>query len=198
MEISAAVLAGGLSTRFPADKMQLQIQGENIVYHNVRLLRGLFPEVFVVANQKNRIPGLEEECIVDIYPKTGPLGAIYTALSFSKSPWVFTLAGDMPFMTLDYIQWAISQIPEDADAVIPKDKKGHQPLSAFYNKSCIQVIEKNLHSGIYKILAICSEISYKELDVFSFPQIHQNPYLFYNINTQEDWEKYLVFQNSFG
>ncbi len=194
MDITAAVLAGGLSSRFPYDKTKLSIEGENIVLRIVRLLRGLFSEVIVVANQKDRVPDLGEDCIVDLYPQTGPLGAIYTALSFSKTPWIFVLAGDMPFMKMDYIEWLLEQIPQEADIVMPKDNMRYQPLCAFYKKTGMKVMEQNLHTGRHKILSILPEVSFQEIDVATFPEIHQNPYLFYNINTQEDWENYLRYK----
>jgi molybdopterin-guanine dinucleotide biosynthesis protein A len=134
--------------------------------------------------------------LVDLYPHTGPLGAICTALRSAKNDLLFVMAGDMPFISTTFLHWAISQIPQEADAAVPKSEQRFEPLCAFYKKTCLSSMEKRLKAQEYKISSIFPDIALFVLDVNLFPEIQKTPYLFYNINTLEDWDHYLQVGNS--
>ena len=64
----------------------------------------------------------------DLIPDVGPLGGIYTALSNSRTDRTLIIAGDMPFLTKEFLQYVV-HLQKDADIVIPHSTDGYQPLT---------------------------------------------------------------------
>ncbi|MGC9176246.1 MAG: NTP transferase domain-containing protein, partial [Thermoplasmata archaeon] len=102
--------------------------------------------------------------------KKGPLNVLLKVLKIYEKN-VFLLAGDMPFISAEYIEKMLIY-PEQL-SVIPRWENGYlEPMHALYSKSCLNYNEKeSFHEFIKYIPKIF-------LKAENFPR-----YQFFNINT---------------
>lgn len=184
---SAAILAGGKSTRFGTDKAFMKFDHRPVIAHFYTLLLQLFHEVFFVSNEKKNI--VEDQTLhIDIYPDKGPLGGLYTALKKSKHPYCFITACDTPFINVDLIK-LLWERRNNADAVIPVWNGKSEPLVAFYNIRCINKIEELFETDNLSLKNLIEKLDVEKLDLSDLYPEAEIRKLFLNINTVENFEK---------
>jgi len=142
-DISAYILAGGKSSRFGENKALYDYEGTPLVQRVVETVRSVIPSAGIIANQPELYTFLGLPIHTDIIPGLGPLGGIYTALSYSSTRYVFMAACDMPDIAPKVIEYMIS-ITGDNDVIIPWNDGLYEPLHAIYSRSCLEVIESML------------------------------------------------------
>ena len=120
--ISAVVLAGGLSRRLGRDKAFEPIGNLPLIQRVLSQVSQISRDTIVVANDKKRetqLSGLDGIRIsIDKYPDTGSLGGIFTGIHASTTDWTFVVACDMPFLNIKLIRYIMS-LKEGYDAVVP-------------------------------------------------------------------------------
>ena len=79
---SAAVLAGGLSSRMGRDKAALPFDGTTLLDFQVGKLRALGVKDIMISGSEQKIPGARP--ISDVYPRKGPLSGIHACLAAAK------------------------------------------------------------------------------------------------------------------
>ena len=184
-EITVVIVAGGNATRLPG-KLALDAGGVPLL---VRVHRNVAPgrPVIVAA------PDLAAELAVQIDapvvgergPKRGPLGGLLAAFAAIRTPWAFAVAGDAPFVDAAWIdRLAAAREPGD-EAVVPRHADGHvEPLAALYDVAAYLReggAELEASGALHKVAARL-RTRYVEVD---------DPRIFANINTPEDYEKYV-------
>ncbi|HMT28108.1 MAG TPA: molybdenum cofactor guanylyltransferase [Bacteroidia bacterium] len=179
---TAFILAGGKSSRMGEDKGMVLFKGKEMVVWMIELLKPHFKEVCIISNNpayaKFNLPVHS-----DLIKNQGPLGGLYTGLTYSSTPWNLFLACDMPFMNMDIIQHLAAGLKE-YDAVVPFQNEHPEPLCAFYNKSCLPVIENQLQNGDNKIQDFYKLVNSNYINIMGLYSSVQNP--FHNINTKEE------------
>lgn len=183
--ITAIILAGGKSSRMGYDKALIEIEGVTLIKRQLKLLKRFFKEIIIVTNspQKYRLRGVK--LIKDIIRGKGPLGGIYSGLIASSSFYNFVFACDMPFINSGLIKYMVS-LKDNFDAVVPKPKKGYEPLFAIYSKDCIPKIRAIMRTGNLKVLNLFKKIKIRELKKKELSRFRDPLSLFMNINTKED------------
>ncbi|MGQ9846510.1 MAG: molybdenum cofactor guanylyltransferase [Bacteroidales bacterium] len=180
MNISAAIIAGGESQRLNGiSKSLIKIDGKYIIDWQLSVISSVFIDYFTIS--KNEIiPGLLN--YQDLYFSIGPISGIHSALVNSKNEYVFAFSSDMPFIQSDIIRKIIEHAKlSKAQVIIPKHKKGIEPLHAIYHKSVLPIIEKFIKNGVYKIRSLFSELN------VSYIEVNENAEkVFFNINYPED------------
>src|SRR5687768_14477512 len=127
-EIDAFILIGGRSSRLGTDKAFVDVQGRTLLEHAIDVVReGLSPEhITAVAGRATQfaieaIAG-DVPFIFDLYENRGPLGGIHAALAHARTPWIFVLACDYPFVSGELIQFLADRIDDKFGAVVPEQK----------------------------------------------------------------------------
>lgn len=191
---TAAILAGGKSSRMGFDKQFIEFDGENIVKRNAEILRAMFNQIIVVTNR----PSLynDSDCIEtvkDIIFQKGPLSGIHSALSYSKSSYVYFLACDMPEIDLKFIEFMKSQVDSDDIEICIPLKEGRMELfNGFYSRSLIPRIEKLLEEEKRAIRNLVEESNSKIIDIDE----RAEDKIFLNLNTQKELEDYRKLKSS--
>jgi len=94
-DVTALILAGGKATRMGGvDKRELVVGGQTIFERQLAALAGVAE---VLVSSKRDIPGVRT--VRDAVVNGGPLAGIAAGLAVARTPWVFVLAGDMPYVT---------------------------------------------------------------------------------------------------
>lgn len=157
-DCTGVILAGGENTRMPVLKAFIEVDGEKIIEKNLKIMRQLFKEIFIVTNQPELYLYLKTPLLGDVYDIRGPMTGIFTSLLNSSNKWVFVSACDMPFINGELIKYMASK-RDNYDAVVPKSplrpplvKGGRrggyiEPLFAFYSKQLMPSMEKAIFSN---------------------------------------------------
>jgi molybdopterin-guanine dinucleotide biosynthesis protein A len=186
-EVKAFILAGGESTRMGEDKALLTLAGRPLLSRTADLLSPLVASVTVIGNPA-RYSSLGLAVVPDDTPGVGPLGGIATALRISSAEWNLVVGCDMPYLTAEWLEFLISRaLSSRADAVLPENERGPEPLCAMYHARCAPVVAAAIARGTRKVtdgLAGCvvEKILPEEWKAFA-----SGGGLFKNMNTQGDY-----------
>lgn len=186
-QLTAAVIAGGRSTRFGSPKTNAGFQGISLLQHALNLAREIAPAVMLSINQRTEnIPG-EVAQHKDFYPDCGPVGGLYTMLRAAKTPLVAMLPCDMPLLTSAiYARLHIhsaGRVP-----VVAQSHLGLEPLVSIWPTALTDVLEGYIINGSYSLRKIVTDLN---ADIIDLPTefASYNPHWVANVNRTKDLEK---------
>ena len=136
-DCTAIVMAGGRSRRMGCDKATLLLGEQTLLQRVVDIVQPLFAELRVSVRAPR--PDLPWPQIGDRHQDAGPLAGLCAALEDARTPWIFALATDMPFVKPALIE-LLARRRAGFDAVVPVAHGHPQPLAAFYAVSCLETI----------------------------------------------------------
>jgi molybdopterin-guanine dinucleotide biosynthesis protein A len=195
--ISAAIIAGGLATRMGgAAKAFLELGGEAILDRQLAVLRPRFAEIILSVGHDSPDPASAKALaarglvvVKDEYESAGPLAGLHAALEGSRTPWLFAVACDMPFLDGDLIDRIAAGIAwaGDAEAVVPVRRGRPEPLHAFYRRVIAPEARKCLDEGRRAMVDLISTVRSTLLRERNLPGLNQS-YTWQNLNTPADLE----------
>lgn len=182
------LLAGGKSSRMKRNKAFLEFAGRPLVERSLEVLLTTFKEVIISTNDPELYAKYSVQIVPDLILHNGPLSGIYSSLQAATYDECFFVACDMPFLYKTVIRY-MAQWVHDFDIVVPQSKQGLHPLHAYYKRSCLPYIEKNLKAKNFKIIDFYPDcqvryVTEKELKIFG-----DTSEMFCNVNTPAEWEK---------
>ncbi len=201
-DCTGVILAGGENTRMPVLKAFIEVDGEKIIEKNLKIMRQLFKEIFIVTNQPELYLYLKTHLLGDVYDIRGPMTGIFTSLLNSSNKWVFVSACDMPFINGELIKYMASK-RDNYDAVVPKSplrplllKRGRgdyiEPLFAFYSKQLMPFMEGAILSNKISIKDFLKDKKVKYIRTEEIKGIDAEAVSFINLNTLKDVERIQV------
>ena len=195
LDMSAIVLAGGMSRRLGRDKALETVGGEPLISRVIGRLSSLSRQTVVVVNDLTRASALplpeSATVAVDLYPGKGSLGGIFTGLSASEHPWGLVVACDMPFLSTGLLTYMLS-LRDGYDAVVPLLEGRPETTHAVYSKSCLPNIERRLQADDLKIARFFDEVRVRFVPQDDVDRLDPDHLSFFNINTQEDLDRALA------
>jgi molybdopterin-guanine dinucleotide biosynthesis protein A len=188
-QIAAFILAGGESSRMGRDKGLLELGGVPLILQTARLVEGVAGQAAVIGNAE-AYKSLGLRLIGDDWPGAGPLGGIATALRASDAPWSLVVACDLPYLTRSWLEYLIARaLASKADAVLPMNALGAEPLCAIYHKRCEPAIRKALESGTRKVTDGLKDVRIETIAPAEWKAFDSEGLLFKNMNSPEDYEE---------
>jgi len=182
-EIGVLILAGGQASRLP-NKLELAAGALPMiarVYRNVSAGR----ETFVSC--KGTFPAeidalLPCPMVVDRWPLRGPLAGILSTMAEMRSPYVFAVAGDAPFITTSLIDRLVRRLRPGDEAVVPRHGGQIEPLAALYDRQAY------LQAGIPTLMGGKGALRLV-LDALhtNYVEMEEDERLFANVNTPADY-----------
>jgi molybdopterin-guanine dinucleotide biosynthesis protein A len=167
-------------------KALLDIGGRSILDRQLDVLRHLADPIFIVGGEA---PAWTERGLVaveDEIPGCGALGGIYTAIVRSPRARTIVVGCDMPYLSAALLQ---HMIDVDADLVIPRSRRGLQPLCAIYARTCASEIRARLERGALEAAAMPEGLRVKEIAAAALEAFGPDDLLFANVNTPHDYER---------
>ena len=126
----------------------------------------------------------------DEWPGAGPLGGIGTALRALEDTWAMIVACDLPYLTKDWLEFLIRRaLASAADAVLPVNVHGPEPLCAMYHKRCAPVVCAALDRGIRKVTDCLSELHCERVAPEESKRFDPEGLLLKNMNSPADYEE---------
>lgn len=178
---SAAVLAGGYSSRMGRDKSALPLGDGTMLEHMVRKFRALGLEDIMISGSAQTVHGARN--VPDRFPHRGPLSGIHSCLSEAEGDAVLFLSVDLPFFPPEVLQ---SLLDAHAGGVtLLRQGEQWEPLIGIYDRTltglCGEIVASDRTSPWRVINA--SEVVTVEY--------HGGPDGLFNCNTMADYERML-------
>ncbi|MDR0576606.1 MAG: molybdenum cofactor guanylyltransferase [Candidatus Accumulibacter sp.] len=137
-DCTGLILAGGDSRRMGRDKTALEFGGRTLLARAIDLMQGVFPQVLVsVRHARGDIAATQ---VFDELPDAGPLAGLCAGLACSRTPWVFVMAADMPFLEAGVIRELAARRDDGHEAVVPVVGDVPQPLAAYYATTALPTL----------------------------------------------------------
>jgi molybdopterin-guanine dinucleotide biosynthesis protein A len=192
--VAAYILAGGASSRFGSDKALAKIGRQTVLARACRLIEETAGDVQVIASA-GRYPGLPGKLVSDRWPGEGPLGGIITGLLATEERgghWNLVVSCDMPFLTREWLRYMIVRAhASDAEVVVPESVHGLEPLCACWRTSGVGKLQQALNEGVRKVTEAMKRLRMEVLDETHWKRFDSAGRLFWNMNTQQDYEEVL-------
>ena len=107
---------------------------------------------------------------------------LYTALHHTQSEWNLILSCDLPLLTATVIEQLWQKKHNNSYGVIPKTKKGLEPLAGFYNRRLISLLNSKLDNEDFSLQSLI------ENENFTIVTMDSDKDAFFNMNTPDDYE----------
>lgn len=183
-DLAGVVLCGGAGRRLGRDKALLEISGEPLVRRVSQRLSTVADPVLVAAGERD-LPELPYERVHDARVGAGPLGGIVAALRSIDAPALATVAVDMPHASPAVFS-LLARLRTEADAVVPRDDHGLQPLHALYDASCLQPFEHALADEDFSMHSALARVRVREVTQEEWAAADPSGRFAFNINVAED------------
>jgi len=170
------------------DKALLELNGVPLVVHTARLVETVASTPTIVGAPE-RLGGLGFTVIPDDWPGAGPLGGIATALRASDASWNLVVACDLPYLTKAWLENIVARaLASTADAVLPMNERGAEPLCAMYQKKCGPAIRAALERGTRKVTDGLAGLRVEFIEPAEWKVFDSDGLLFKNMNSPADYE----------
>jgi molybdopterin-guanine dinucleotide biosynthesis protein A len=110
--------------------------------------------VLIVGSRREIYEGLPLRFVHDIVPGFGPLSGLHAALSAISTPWLYLLACDMPYFSMEWLYHLFCLVERPAAeesleplAVLAKQGSYIEPFHALYSRLLIPELEKKMRSA---------------------------------------------------
>jgi len=180
------IQAGGKSTRMGGQpKALLELGGRRIIDRVAEVLRAVADDMLLVTNTPDLYASLGLPMVADVFPDHGSLGGIYSGLRAASGDVAFTVACDMPFLSVEVARLVTGHAGE-ADVVAPLIDGQWETLHACYGKACLEHIESRLRAGRLKITGFFDDVRVLAIPAEAVARLRSPEVAFMNVNTPEE------------
>lgn len=188
---SAIILAGGKSSRMGQPKALLLFDDEPLIAHLVRIVRGAFSDVVVVAAPEQELPPVAATLVRDSVAYQGPVGGICYGLQAAREELCFVTSCDAPFLNLDLVRFLLSLAAEQ-DVVVPHWQERLQPLFAVYRRSVAPLLRQQLERGELRPIFLYDKVRTRKVPAAEMLPFDPEGLSFRNLNSPEEYQEALV------
>jgi molybdopterin-guanine dinucleotide biosynthesis protein A len=186
LPFSAAVFAGGASTRMGTDKAFLRLGDELLIELQLRCLQEAgAAQVLISGRVGVDYSRFGLTVVHDERPDCGPLAGLVTILKSTRFEKTLVLAVDMPAMTPGMLKKIVT-LCGDHLGCVPVDDRGFEPLAAAYSKRLLPLVEELLAAGRYSMREFVMEAVERGL-VRALELERAEQLRFINCNRPSDW-----------
>jgi len=211
-EAAAIILAGGKSSRLKIPKISLKLGGKSLLEINIKKLTSLVAQILIVTSSSEsredytlkELPGLVDKfagkvkLVSDLFPDKGPLGGIYTGLTYSPYLYNLVLACDLPCLNSRLLDYLLENAGE-IDVLVPIINGLPEPLLAVYSRRCLPFISQQLKENDLRVRSFYPRVKVKYLAEEILQLLDPRLFSFFNINTPEDLNKArILFKDIYG
>ncbi|MDI6854360.1 MAG: molybdenum cofactor guanylyltransferase [Deltaproteobacteria bacterium] len=187
VDITGAVLAGGLSRRLGRDKATLVLAGKPLALWVAELLAPWVGDLWLVTNTPIRHMTLGLPMVSDLVANQGPLGGVRTALFYSRTPWVLAVSVDNPFLSDEVLAALCGRAAATGrPAVVCRSEQGLQPFPGLYHVRLLERLGAYLQGNL-RVRPFLEKIRPDILPPEVAAGAEARSRCFFNLNTKEDW-----------
>lgn len=134
---SAAVLAGGYSSRMGQDKAALHVHEGSMLEHMIRKMQALGIRDIMISGSALHAEGVRN--VPDVYPHRGPLSGIHSCLRQAEGDAVLFLSVDLPLFPAETLQSLLDA--HNGSVTLLRRGEQWEPLIGIYDKSVLPLCE---------------------------------------------------------
>jgi molybdopterin-guanine dinucleotide biosynthesis protein A len=185
--VGVVLLAGGEATRLPG-KLFMDAGDLPLL---VRVYRNVSAGRTTLLSCKGALPYeidllIDAPAVVDRWPLRGPLSGLLSTMSELRTPWVFAVAGDAPFVDAAFIDRLEAHIEPGDEAVVPRRVRDGKPqieaLTALYAREAfLREGMPVLLAGDGKLRMVIDRLKTRYVDV-------EDDRMFANVNTPAEYD----------
>ena len=165
-DTSVAIYAGGKSSRFGSPKIKAKINDREFGLLIIETLkRAGLRNISLIGGDSEDARRWGVDFHEDIYPESGPLGALLTALHACKTERLMTLPCDVPFIDEDTCRKMCNLAP--GVEVLVARTETPQWLCSTWRQSTCAAIESEFKSGERAIHRVVEKLKFEFVDVSS-------------------------------
>jgi len=184
VNVAAAVLIGGGSSRMGSDKAQRPFCGVASATRTSRLLATLFEDVMLVGGQAPT--DAVGRRIEDAPGPRSALRGLVAALEASHAERVLIVATDLPLLTpallLALVAWPV------ADVVLPRRGAHMEPLCALWSRERAAICARiHLDAGRLALHEVVAQLAARHLEGADLQAADPDSAALANANTPEAW-----------
>ena len=196
-DITAIILSGGKSLRMGTNKSLLKIGDKTVIERMRDLLQSIFKDVILITNDPDDYKFLGLPIYEDVFRHRGPLAGIHAGLKHSKTEINFIISCDLPFMTMEMINYLI-EYKTNKLITVAKADGFIQQLAGKYSKECLSPAEKILKEVVNNenrdavqkkrkcnVLSLIDLVGAEIISAESLPFYSED--LYFNMNRTEDY-----------
>jgi molybdopterin-guanine dinucleotide biosynthesis protein A len=193
------ILAGGASQRMGQDKWLLPLGENTIIERIITELQPLGSELWVIAanesmmKDQNKFPDLTLKfpslhMTHDVVQGIGPLGGIAAGLRYCNRPYIFVVASDMPFPSVELAVALITLCHRNGSCAAAPEFSGRMhPLFAVYRRDCLESLTAYVEGGGRKVMDWLLTLNIAILPEKEIEQLDPEGIALFNMNRQEDY-----------
>lgn len=185
---TVAILAGGQSRRMGTNKSFVQLDGKPIIQHVIERIQTLRLPTILITNTPEAYAPFQLPIYTDVLPGNGSLGGIYTALSYSTTPYTLCVGCDMPLLQPDLLQYLIDKAPGH-DIVVPIVGTRPENLCAVYSQNISPIMRQQIEMEQLKIGLLHAKVRVAKIEETALKTIDPHMHSFMNVNTPDDLAK---------
>lgn len=183
-DCTAIILAGGDSQRMGSDKAELKLGEQTLLQRVAATMRQVFPSVIVSVRQPRSGIALPQVC--DEPDVGGPLAGVLAALAAVRTPWIFVVACDMPFVAPALVE-LLGRYRDGYQAVVPVVQGHPQTLAAYYAESCLDAMRAQPAAGANRSLrAVLGSLQVRYVGEAELVQADPGLRSFFDLDTPGD------------
>jgi molybdopterin-guanine dinucleotide biosynthesis protein A len=183
--LTVAVLAGGRSSRMGTDKSFVPLLGKTLIQHVLDRVAGLGASTMLVTNRPDDYAVLELPMFTDVLPHRGSLGGLYTALTYSPTPYTLCVACDMPFLNPALLAH-LASLREGYDVIVPRIGDNLEALHAVYSKRCLEPIRTRIEQDRLKVIGFYDAVQVQYVEEATIRRFDPDLRSFVNVNTPDE------------
>jgi molybdopterin-guanine dinucleotide biosynthesis protein A len=160
--VTAALLAGGRSTRMGQDKAHLRVewQGSPVFLweRQISILQAIGPDELIISGSRNESYPESVRVIPDEWEGGGPLRGIGTCLKHVRTDLLFVLAVDLARIQPEFLGKLLNRSTRDC-GVVPFHENRFEPLVAVYPAAAVGIAIEQLTTGEFVLQRFVRRLS---------------------------------------
>lgn len=185
---SAAILAGGESSRMGGNKALELLGGRPVIEHLIDSLKPLSGDTFIVANDAAAYGRFGLPVRADHFSFRASLVGVYSAVASAAEDYCFVTACDMPFADPALVGY-MAGLVDGYDAVVPVSHRGEEPLHAFYTRACLEPMRRHIDSGDLALHRVLGSLKVRDVTIEQMSLSCDPVTVFFNVNTPADLDE---------
>ena len=169
-------------------KALMEVGGRRIIERVTDVVRQVTDDLLLVTNTPELYAWLGLPMVPDAFPDGGSLGGIYSGLTAAAGEAVFTVACDMPFLSVEVARLVTARAIQ-ADVVVPRVGPHFETLHACYARACLPPMERRLRAGQLKITGFWDDVRVLTVPEEEIARVADPAVVFSNVNTPEELER---------
>lgn len=185
MRITGVILAGGKSSRMGTDKGLLELNGQPLIQYAIDTLKSIGLEIIIISNNSD-YEQFGFPVYPDIIPDKGPIGGVYTALSYSSTEKNLIVSCDTPFLSKKLLNYLIDASKNSSIAIAEFEGREH-PLIGIYSKHSRDTFKLYLDRNDLKLQNANKALNADVVSLTMHPEVKS--IMFSNLNTTEEFKR---------